>query len=117
MDDGALKPDIAAYFGDLVEEVAVDAPVSRVMLRVALERLQASGKAVTTDTSVHVGDGEEVFLLTVADWKRLASAASLSTAERHAAREVHRRLAISLVGDRVVGHGPFIRVNLRKKTG
>lgn len=117
MDDAALggDPHVEAYFGDLIEEVALDAPVSRVMLRWALARLQgvsADVGSLPSATSVHVGDGEEVFTLRLDDWRTLAETAELSPGEWHAAREVHRRLAVGLVGQPVVGFGPFIRLAL-----
>ncbi|WP_435194287.1 hypothetical protein [Natronomonas sp. EA1] len=110
-------PPVGEYFGDLIADVALDAPVSRVMLTTALERLQAASSHLATmsdATFIHVGETEEVYVIPLADWKALADVAGLSVPERHAAREVHRRLAVSLAGDRVVGHGPFIRISKRK---
>lgn len=115
MDDAVADSDsrVDAYFGDLIGEVALDTPVSRVMLRRALARLQATAgdlDSLPSATSVYLGETEEVFTLTTGDWTALAESAGVSTAERHAAREVHRRLAVSLVGTPVVGHEPFIRL-------
>ncbi|MFC7177026.1 hypothetical protein [Halosegnis marinus] len=85
---------VEELFGDLIDEVALEAPVSRGRLVAALARADAHGPPA--DSAATVRDGLAVHRLPVDGWNAVAAACGLTPAAEVAAREVHRRLAAAL---------------------
>lgn len=106
--DGA-RSDVEAFFGDLLTDVAIDAPVSRDRLVRALAAVQllASARrgAVREDSiaGVHTLGGATIVPVPVTTWTELARAAGLTATDELAAREAHRRLAIAACTLRLPG--------------
>ncbi|CCQ37111.1 HTH domain protein [Natronomonas moolapensis 8.8.11] len=107
------------YFGDLIDDVAVHAPVSRRQLVAVLARAQLSGARLADDGLADNGDivyqsnGETFFWLDGDFWANLGGDHYLRPDEGRAAREVHRRLveAIGGVADCNRERDPFILIN------
>lgn len=100
--DGA-RDAVDWYFGDLVDSVARESPVSRAALTDALAELQLAGtrrraliesRAVTRDEPVQ--GPEVVFALPDDVWRTLGDDGELSAPERQTARELHRQMSTAL---------------------
>ncbi|WP_435363620.1 hypothetical protein [Haloarchaeobius sp. DYHT-AS-18] len=93
------------YYGDLIDEVALHAPVSRRQLVAVLARAQLSGRGLGPDTLTEQGEevfqsnDETLFWLDGSFWRRLRENHNLSPDEGRAAREVHRRIIEAIDGD------------------
>lgn len=93
------------YYGDLVDEVALHAPVSRRQLVAVLARAQLSGRDLGPDGLSDLGDelyqsnDETLYWLDGEFWARLRNEHNLSPDEGRAAREVHRRIIEAIDGD------------------
>lgn len=85
---------VEGLFGELLDDVALAAPVSRARLADALACIDAYGPPETTSTRTR--DGLAVHTLTVEEWESIAAGCSLTPAAQLAAREAHRRLATAL---------------------
>jgi DNA-binding Lrp family transcriptional regulator len=111
---------VEGYFGDLIDEVAVHAPVSRRQLVAVLARAQLSGHQLASDgltdngDIVHQSNDETLMWLDRSFWSTLHGLHQLGPNEGRAAREVHRRLIESMAGD-VADYNrerdPFILIN------
>lgn len=85
---------IEAFFGDLIDEVALAAPVTRRRLVAALADVAAE---VEADGSTTVQDDvAQVAAIPVAEWNHLARETGLRPEVELAVREVHRRMAASI---------------------
>jgi hypothetical protein len=93
------------YFGDLVDDVALHAPVSRRQLVAVLARAQLSGRERGPDGLESLGEqqyqsnDETLYWLDDEFWSRLRADHNLSADEGRAAREVHRRVIEAIDGD------------------
>ena len=93
------------YYGDLVDDVALHAPVSRRQLVAVLARAQLSGRDLGPDALVDLGEetyqsnDETLYWVDGEFWSRLRPEHNLHPDEGRAAREVHRRLIEALDGD------------------
>lgn len=85
---------VEAFYGDLLEEVALRAPVARPRLVAALVEVERSVDVAGVPTVEC--DVARVATLPVADWNRLARRAGLRPEMELAVREVHRRMAAAL---------------------
>jgi len=105
---------VEAYFGSLIDDVAVHASISRRQLVAVLARAQLSGRQLDiegltdngdveglTDNGdiVHQSNDETLFWLDGDFWTELGGLHYLSPDEGRAAREVHRRLIEAVAGD------------------
>jgi hypothetical protein len=96
---------VEAYFGDLVDDVALHAPVSRRQLVAVLARAQFSGRDLGPGELTDIGeqlyqsDDETLYWLDGEFWSRLRREHNLSSDEGRAAREVHRRIIEAIDGD------------------
>ncbi|NHN40465.1 hypothetical protein G9C85_02285 [Halorubellus sp. JP-L1] len=96
---------VEAYFGDLVDDVALHAPVSRRQLVAVLARAQLSGREYGPDEladlgeELHQSNDETLYWLDDQFWSRLRREHNLSPDEGRAAREVHRRIIEAIDGD------------------
>jgi hypothetical protein len=85
---------VEALFGDLVDEVALAAPVSRSRLVAALAAVtRGADESVAGEAS---GEPFPVATLDVSEWEDLADRAGLRPATALAVREVHRRMATAI---------------------
>lgn len=120
-DSGEAAPDFEAardavegYFGELVAEVALEAPLSRTRLLAALARVQraavSGGPRATAPPVLHAGPAERVVHLPEVDWEALVRSGGLTQTEAAAAREVHRRLAETVTADSPPGGDPLVVV-------
>ncbi|ELY58435.1 hypothetical protein C491_08869 [Natronococcus amylolyticus DSM 10524] len=96
---------VAAYFGETIDAVALETPVSRPQLVAVLARVQLSGRQSAIDGTLpdrdvcyHSND-ETVLRLGPGFWAEIQEHHSLEAAERRAARDVHRRLLEAIVGE------------------
>lgn len=98
-DGTEIRAAVDWYFGELVDEVAVDCAVSCDQLVGALERIerearsrrnQLDGRAEQVSTA---GAPGEVLTVPVGTFQVLTRACGLSDAESEAVRQVHRRMA------------------------
>lgn len=116
---------VEAYFDDLIEDVALHAPVSRRQLVAVLARAQLSGRGLGPEQLREEGEvtyqsnDESLFWLDGTFWARLRQRHNLSPDEGRAAREVHRRIIEAIDGD--VGYynrerDPFVLVERRHPT-
>ncbi|TKX54661.1 hypothetical protein EXE44_15645 [Halorubrum sp. SS7] len=96
---------VEAYFGSLIDDVAVHASISRRQLVAVLARAQLSGRQLDTEgltdngDIIYQSDDETLFWLDGDFWKSLGGFHYLSPDEGRAAREVHRRLIEAVAGD------------------
>jgi hypothetical protein len=113
------------YFDDLIDDVALHAPISRRQLVAVLARAQLSGRGRGPGELREEGEltyqsnDETLFWLDGTFWARLRRQHNLSPDEGRAAREVHRRLIEAIDGD--VGYynrerDPFVLVERRHPT-
>lgn len=90
------------YFGDLIEDVAQERPVSDEQLLTALTRIELEARARRTqlesraDAVPTLGAPGEVFATPVGTWEVMARAHDLTQAEDRAVRGVHRKMARSI---------------------
>lgn len=90
------------YFGDLVENVAQDRPVSDEQLLTALTRIELEARArrnvieSRAEPIPTMGAPGEVFATAVGTWNVLVRSHDLTQAEERAARKVHRKMARSI---------------------
>ncbi|WP_435360499.1 hypothetical protein [Haloarchaeobius sp. DFWS5] len=114
---------VEAYFGDLVDDVALHAPVSRRQLVAVLARAQLSGWSESTaklreeGELVYQSNDESLFWLDGSFWRGLRDDHNLTPDEGRAAREVHRRIIEAIDGD--VGYynrerDPYVLVERRE---
>ena len=93
------------YFGETIDEVAINAPISRRQLVAVLARAQLSGRRLAVDGLTDDGDGvyqsndETLLWLDGGFWTDLRGRHHLKPDEGRAAREVHRRLIEAIDGD------------------
>ncbi|MDG5820657.1 hypothetical protein [Natronococcus sp. A-GB7] len=96
---------VAAYFGETIDDVALEAPVSRPQLVAVLARVQLGGRQFAIDGALPERDvlyrsnDETVLWLEPGFWTGIRERHGLEVAERRAARDVHRRLLESIVGE------------------
>jgi DNA-binding Lrp family transcriptional regulator len=111
---------VESYFGDLINTVAVRAPVSRRQLVRILARAQLSGRQLTSDGLTGDGDivyqsnDETLFWLDGDFWNDLRGLHQLDPDGGRAAREVHRRFIESINGsttDCNRERDPFVLIN------
>lgn len=90
------------YFGDLIEDVAQERPVSDEQLLTALTRIELEGRARRNQLESRaepvptMGAPGEVFAMPVGTWEVMVRAHDLGQAEGRAARAVHRKMARSI---------------------
>jgi hypothetical protein len=93
------------YYADLVDDVALHAPVSRRQLVAVLARAQLSGRDIGPDGLEALGErryqsnDETLYWVDGEFWSRLRTEHNLSSDEGRAAREVHRRIIEAIDGD------------------
>lgn len=92
------------YFGDLVDGVALHAPVSRRQLVAILARAQLFGQALADElteqgTVVYDSANETALWLEGTFWNTFGVRQHLTPDETRAAREVHRRVIETIDGD------------------
>ena len=93
------------YFGETIDEVAINAPVSRRQLVAVLARAQLTGRQLAVDGLTDEGDvvyqsnDETLMWLDGGFWVDLRGQHHLKPDEGRAAREVHRRLIEAIDGD------------------
>lgn len=107
----AARSAVEAYFGDLIDEVALHEPVTRDELVDALAALSlaVSRENVLDDAVVRQYEwGEVVVSLDDETWGALGDPFAVSDAALVAARAVHGRMARALLGDHV--DSPFVVV-------
>lgn len=85
---------VEAFYGDLLEEVALLAPVARPRLVAALEAVDRSADVAGAPTEEY--EVARVATLPVAEWNRLARRTGLRPEMELAVREVHRRMAAAI---------------------
>lgn len=110
----AARSAVEAYFGDLIDEVALHEPVTRSDLVDALAALSlAAGRENVLDDAVvrQYEWGEVVVSLDDDTWDALGDPFAVPDAALDAARRVHARMARALVGDDV--DSPFVVVRNR----
>ncbi|WP_394742650.1 hypothetical protein [Natronococcus roseus] len=96
---------VAAYFGETVDAVALEAPVSRPQLVAVLARVQLSARQSAIDGTLpdrdvcYRSNDETVLWLESGFWAEIRERHGLEVAERRAARDVHRRLLEAIVGE------------------
>ena len=96
---------VEEYFGSLIDNIAVHAPISRRQLVAVLARAQLSGRELASDGLTDNGDiiyesnDEILFWLDGGFWNDLHGLHYLDPDEGRAAREVHRRLIEAVGGD------------------
>lgn len=105
MSDGSAA---LGLFGDLIDEVAIDAPISRARLVTALVCVDTHGPPERAPDTVR--DDIAVYELTIADWAAIARGCELIPTAELAVREVHRRFATTVGGTPVTaGTDPFVQ--------
>lgn len=98
--DGA-EAAVERFFGDLLVDVALDAPVSLERLVRVLGAVQEAASArraalrADSAAGVDAPGGATVVPVPVDRWSELAGAADLTPTDEVAAREVHRRFALA----------------------
>lgn len=97
----AARSAVEEYFGDLIDAVALEAPVSRAMLVSAMTCVQVAAtrrRSLLESKGVREGgaDGAVVFSLYPETWTVLTGAHQLSTTEAMAVQAVHHRMARAL---------------------
>lgn len=106
MTDGSAA---LGLFGDLIDEVAIDAPISRARLVTALACVDAHGPLKRAPDTVH--DDIAAYELTIADWAVIARGCELTPTAELAVREVHRRFAATIgVTPATAGTDPFVHL-------
>jgi hypothetical protein len=96
---------VEEYYGDVVDDVALHAPVSRRQLVAVLARAQLSGRDLGPSELSSMGEerfqsnDETLYWLDGEFWSRLRREHNLSPDEGRAAREVHRRMIEAIDGD------------------
>lgn len=89
---------VERFFGDLIRDVALEAPVSRSRLVLGLstvdDRVREPGSPLPRAVSTVRFDGTRVAVVTVEEWEALT--ADLTPATAVAVRTVHRRMARAL---------------------
>lgn len=99
-DDGARSA-VEAFFGDLLDDVALEAPVSRARLVRALAAVQAvaadrrSGVRDDASAAITTLGGASIVPVPASTWSDLAREAGLTATDEVAARAAHRRLAVA----------------------
>jgi hypothetical protein len=103
------------YFGDLVEHIAAEQPISEDQLLAALTWTELEGRCRHEEGESF---GEmircpkapgTVYRVPVETWRELEEAQELSEAEGHAVRAVHRRMVRSIVNIELAdGTEPFV---------
>jgi len=90
------------YFGDLIEDVAGEHPVSDEQLLTALTRIELEARTrrdqleSRADPVSTMGAPGEVFVTPVGTWEVMVRSHDLAEAEGRAARTVHRKMARSI---------------------
>lgn len=97
-DSRDLRATVEWHFGELIEQVSVEHPVSRRELRVALAKVEHEGQRREEELrSVGVPVQCEmpgtVFHLPGSIWRSVEAAGDVDQQEAVAARDVHRRMA------------------------
>jgi hypothetical protein len=86
---------VEGFFGDLVREVAIEAPVSRARLVRSLaavdDRVREPGSPLSRSLSTTRFDETRIAVLELSEWEYLSR--ELTPATTVATREVHRRMA------------------------
>jgi hypothetical protein len=96
---------VAAYFGETVDAVALEAPVSRPQLVAVLARVQLSARQFAIDGTLAASEiafqsnDETVLWLEPGFWAAVRERHGLELGERRAARAVHRRLLEAITGE------------------
>lgn len=100
---------VEAFFGDLVDEVALSAPVTRDRL---IAGLAAVDHAIDPDAGTHTeSEPTPVWTLPVEEWDRVANHVGLRPGLALAVREVHRRMATAVGASEACstsGADPFV---------
>lgn len=105
MADGSAA---VGLFGDLIDEVTLEAPISRTRLVNALARVDAHGPPDGAPDEIH--DDIAVYDLTIAEWAAIARGCALTPTAELAVREVHRRFAVTIgITPTTAGTDPFIQ--------
>lgn len=84
---------VESFYGDLIDEVALAAPVTRSRLVAGLAAVE---REVEPGPGASAAGDASVITLSVADWNRVADRAGLRPGVSLAVREVHRRMAGAL---------------------
>ncbi|MFP8953939.1 hypothetical protein ACLI4Z_13370 [Natrialbaceae archaeon A-arb3/5] len=96
---------VESYFDETIDDVALNAPVSRRQLVAVLARAQLAGRQLALDshtqagTVVYESSRETLLWLDCAFWDDLRNHHNLDPDEGRAAREVHRRIIEAIDGD------------------
>ncbi|WP_222919081.1 hypothetical protein [Natrinema sp. SYSU A 869] len=96
---------VEAYFGEMIDDVALHAPISRRQLIAVLARAQLSGRQFAIDGLTEQGEivyqstNETLLWLDGGFWTDMRGTHHLEPDESRAAREVHRQLIEALDGD------------------
>ncbi|RQG96759.1 hypothetical protein [Natrarchaeobius oligotrophus] len=111
---------VEEYFGDTIDDVALNSPVSRQQLVAVLARAQLSGRQLALEglpedgRVVYRSDQETLLWLDGGFWTDVRDTHNLEADEGRAAREVHRRILEAVDGD--VGYtdrqrDPFVLID------
>ena len=104
------------YFGETLDDVALDAPVSKRQLIAVLARVQLSSHRLTVDELADAGelvfqsDREILYWLERDLWSELRREHNLAADEGRAARAVHRRIVEAIDGADECDREPFVRI-------
>ena len=104
------------YFGETLDDVALDAPVSKRQLIAVLARVQLSSHRLTADELADTGDlvfqsdRETLCWLERDLWGELRHEHNLAADEGRAARAVHRRIVEAIDGADECDREPFVRI-------
>lgn len=109
----AAESRVAWYFGDILDTVTTEYPVARHRLVVVLGKLDAAAReheSLVSDRGESVGYATtpgRVVRLPLQQWDVFKETEELSDDELAAARAVHRRMAVALVGAEPEPAAPF----------
>ncbi len=107
---------VEAYFGETLDDVALDAPVSKRQLVAVLARVQLSSHRLMADDLADAGDlvfesdRETLCWLERDLWSELQREHNLAADENRAARAVHRRIVEAIDGTPERDRQPFVRI-------
>jgi hypothetical protein len=128
IDDGEFESTreyLEWYFGDLLEEVSAESPVSRARLGATLVKLHVSAERrraflVERCARTHQSSEEQILWLTDPLWETLAGPHDISPLEVEAAVTVHRRMAAAIEGSTHAPRPetkPFVLLSIRSPSG
>jgi hypothetical protein len=97
-DGGDVRATVEWHFGELIDTVSVEHPVSRRELRAALATVECEGQRREEElrsvgTAVQCEMPGTVLCLPVGVWRSVESASDVDERQAIAARDVHRRMA------------------------